>query len=47
MVGDKTGIGDGGKSTRNSIQGDGEGNGDAMERPTLTTSFDVRGGGGQ
>ena len=32
---------------RNSIQGDGEGNGDAMARPTLTTMFDVRGGGGQ
>ena len=32
---------------RNSIQGDGDGNGDAMARPTLTTMFDVWGGGGQ
>ena len=31
----------------NSIQGDGEGNGDAMVRPTPTTTFDVRGGVGQ
>jgi hypothetical protein len=29
----------------NSIQGNGEGSGDAMARPTLTTTFDVRGGG--
>ncbi len=27
----------------NSIQADGEGNGDAMARPILTTTFDVRG----
>jgi len=32
---------------RNSIQGDGEGNRDTMARPTPTTTFDVRGGGGQ
>jgi hypothetical protein len=32
---------------RNSIQGDVEGNGDVMARPTPTTTFDIRGGGGQ
>jgi hypothetical protein len=32
---------------RNSIQVDGEGNGDVMVRPTPTTTFDVRGGEGQ
>jgi len=31
----------------NSIQGDGEGNGDAMARPIPLTTFDVRGSGGQ
>jgi hypothetical protein len=31
----------------NSIQGDGEGNSESMARPTPTTKFDVRGGGGQ
>jgi hypothetical protein len=39
--------GQGWRATRNSIQGNGEGNGDAMVRPTPTTMFDVRGGGGQ
>ena len=39
--------GQGWRATRNSIQGNGEGNGDAMVRPTPTTTFDVRGGGGQ
>ena len=32
---------------RNSIQGNVECNSDAMARPTPTTTFDVRGGGGQ
>ena len=32
---------------RNSIQGDDEGNGDAMVRPTPTATFDVRSGGGK
>jgi len=36
-----------GLRARNCIQGDSEGNDDAMVRPTPTTTFDVRGGGGQ
>ena len=55
MAVNKTGIGDGGKSdgeqqgcrASNYIQGDGEGNCDVMTRPTPTTMFDVRSGGGQ
>ena len=52
VAGDETGNGDGAKSDgdgdkSNSIQGSGEGNGDAMVRPIPTTTFDVRGSGGQ